>query len=110
MLLTLPLSLLCVMTAASAAEPAFPVASNSPLVLQQMLPTLTASERTRFDAGRSLFNQVWIASPSTDAAVDGLGPTYNQSSCAACHAHNGRGAPPANERERLRGALVRLSV
>lgn len=84
--------------------------SSTPLVFQTALPQLNASQRELFFQGRSLFNQVWVASPSLDSTIDGLGPTYNQSACSACHARNGRAAPPASERERMRGMLVRLSV
>lgn len=82
----------------------------TPVALQTMLPGLSEHERRSFAAGRSLFNQVWTASPSLDTAIDGLGPVFNQSSCAACHPRNGRGQPPAGSAERMRGMLVRLSM
>ncbi len=84
--------------------------STSPLALQQPLPTLNATERERFAYGRGLFNQIWVASPSSDPNVDGLGPTFNQSACAACHLRNGRGEPPASPQSRMRGMLLRLSI
>ncbi|MFO0626003.1 MAG: di-heme oxidoredictase family protein [Polyangiales bacterium] len=44
------------------------------------LPTLTAEERARFDEGRRLF--------TTEFREDfGLGPYYEERSCASCHFH-----------------------
>lgn len=85
-------------------------ATIAPDLLQQPLPSLNQSERAQFSRGRGLFNQVWMASPSLDEEHDGLGPVFNQPSCSACHLRNGRGQPPASENERMRGALVRISV
>jgi len=39
----------------------------------------------------------------------GLGPLFNNTSCFACHEHNGRGQPPLAPRA-YRGMLFRLSV
>lgn len=73
-------------------------------------PASAADEKARL-AGRSLFRQAWIVAPSFDQPdLDGLGPLYNQRSCIACHVRNGRGEPPEDERDRMRSALVRLSV
>ena len=41
--------------------------------------------------------------------VDGLGPTFNATSCSACHFKDGRGAPPASAGEEFLGLLLRLS-
>lgn len=94
------------------AQPEFNNAETTlaPDVLQQPLPALDQIERAQFVRGRGLFNQVWMASPSLDEEHDGLGPVFNQPSCSACHLRNGRGQPPASEAERMRGALVRISV
>ncbi len=82
----------------------------TPDILEQRQLFLNELEREQFARGRGLFNQVWMAAPSLDKEHDGLGPTYNQPSCSACHLRNGRGQSPASERERMRGALVRLSI
>ncbi len=75
----------------------------------QPIGGLNESEREQFAQGRSLFNQMWVVSPSTDAEVDGLGPFYNRLSCAACHPANGRGRAPDNDSDEMRSMLVRLS-
>ncbi|MCP5348600.1 MAG: c-type cytochrome [Pseudomonadales bacterium] len=71
---------------------------------------LNEEQQARFTRGRALFDQLWVASPSLDTDIDGLGPTFNQSACSACHTRNGRGAPPDTDSERMRGMLVRLSL
>lgn len=75
----------------------------------QPIGGLNESEREQFAQGRSLFNQMWVVSPSTDTEVDGLGPFYNRLSCAACHPANGRGRAPDNDSDEMRSMLVRLS-
>lgn len=40
-------------------------------------------ERARL--GRVVFEQEWVAAPGRDPNADGLGPLYNEGSCAACH-------------------------
>jgi CxxC motif-containing protein (DUF1111 family) len=99
-------------TGLSAAETPAPflVDVATPLAFQQSLPGLSGEELQRFGQGRALFHQLWVAAPSLDPLLDGLGPTFNQSGCAACHLRTGRGKAPAGPNERLRGLLVRLSV
>lgn len=71
---------------------------------------LSEAERARFFEGRSLFRQSWIASPSADSQLDGLGPLYNRLACISCHARNGRGNAPERPGERMQSMLLRLSV
>ena len=42
------------------------------------LTALTAEQLERFEAGKLLFNKVFIA-------TDGLGPIFNKDSCGGCH-------------------------
>ena len=49
------------------------------------------SLRREFQVGNSFFNTVWVASPSSTTARDGLGPIYNAVSCSSCHFKDGRG-------------------
>lgn len=44
-----------------------------------------------FHLGQALFDKLWVASPSSTKASDGLGPLYNARSCQACHVRDGRG-------------------
>ena len=66
--------------------------------------------RQRFFDGNKIFNAVWVAPPNADTPFVGLGPTFNASSCADCHARDGRGAPPQSPDEPMLGMLVRVSI
>ena len=46
-----------------------------------------------FHLGNALFRQLWVSSPSSTQATDGLGPLFNARSCQSCHAKDGRGHP-----------------
>ena len=71
---------------------------------------LSVDYRGPFQIGDGIFNRNWVAAPATPQGADGLGPTYNGVSCSACHANNGRGAPPQAANEGFLGLLLRLSV
>ena len=47
--------------------------------------------RREFQVGNSFFNTVWVATPASTTARDGLGPIYNAVSCSSCHFKDGRG-------------------
>lgn len=66
--------------------------------------------RSRFAEGDHLFNRSWITAPASVEGGDGLGPTFNATSCSACHLRDGRGAPPVLPREEVLALLLRLSV
>jgi CxxC motif-containing protein (DUF1111 family) len=71
---------------------------------------LHGERRDRFFAGNSLFNRSWVTAPSSTTGLDGLGPTFNATSCSACHFKDGRGAPPASGDDSFLGLLLRLSI
>jgi CxxC motif-containing protein (DUF1111 family) len=70
---------------------------------------MTMDHRAPFQIGDGVFNRNWVSAPATPPGRDGLGPTYNATSCSACHNNNGRGAPPQGD-EPFLGLLLRLSV
>ncbi len=76
----------------------------------QPLPGLTVAERRAFFVGNAFFNDPWVTAPSSTAGRDGLGPTFNATSCAGCHFKDGRGAPATEDDPDRVGLLVRLSV
>jgi len=76
----------------------------------QPMAGLTDQEREHFFRGRTLVRQSWVAAPSKDDQLDGLGPLYNRLACISCHPRNGRGRPPEAAGERMQSMLVRLSV
>ena len=48
----------------------------------------------RFKLGNALFRKLWVSSPSSTQASDGLGPLFNARACQSCHLKDGRGHPP----------------
>jgi len=55
---------------------------------------LTFEEEEFFKLGNALFRKLWVSSPSSTQASDGLGPLFNARSCQSCHLKDGRGHPP----------------
>nr|WP_257098986.1 di-heme oxidoredictase family protein [Pseudovibrio flavus] len=70
---------------------------------------ITFEEEKQFKVGNGLFKKLWVSSPSSTQASDGLGPLYNARSCQGCHLKDGRGRPPAPG-ERAVSLFLRLSV
>lgn len=67
--------------------------------------------RRDFNVGNSFFNKVWVSSPSSTTARDGLGPIYNAVACSSCHFKDGRGRGlPENEGQVDVSLLFRLRV
>ncbi len=71
---------------------------------------LKGDRRDKFFVGNALFNRGWVIAPASTTGIDGLGPTFNATSCSSCHARDGRGAPPAEAGEEFLGLLLRISV
>ncbi|WP_322987724.1 di-heme oxidoredictase family protein [Hoeflea sp.] len=55
---------------------------------------LTFEEEETFKLGNALFRKLWVSSPSSTLASDGLGPLFNGRACQSCHIKDGRGHPP----------------
>lgn len=63
-----------------------------------------------FKVGNGLFKKLWVSSPSSTLASDGLGPLYNARSCQRCHLKDGRGHAPESPGDAATSMLVRISV
>ena len=63
-----------------------------------------------FRVGDGLFRKLWVSSPSSTLASDGLGPIFNARSCQRCHIKDGRGHPPAGPDDNAISMLVAVSV
>lgn len=63
-----------------------------------------------FKLGNALFRKTWVASPSSTAASDGLGPFFNARACQDCHLKDGRGHPPEGPEDGRVSMFLRLSV
>jgi CxxC motif-containing protein (DUF1111 family) len=73
-------------------------------------PNIAPERRTSFVVGHSFFTDNWVTAPASTTGRDGLGPTFNASSCGGCHSNDGRGRPPLRDDEAFDGLLIRLSV
>jgi CxxC motif-containing protein (DUF1111 family) len=71
---------------------------------------LTFEEEGDFKLGNALFRKVWVSSPSSTFASDGLGPLFNARGCQNCHLKDGRGHPPETPEENAVSMFLRLSV
>ncbi len=71
---------------------------------------LTFEERGKFQIGNAFFRKVWVASPSSTLASDGLGPLFNARSCQSCHLKDGRGSAPEGSGFLTESMLLFLSV
>lgn len=63
-----------------------------------------------FKVGNGLFRKLWVSSPSSTLASDGLGPLFNARSCQRCHIKDGRGHPPENGDDNAISIFLRVSV
>ncbi len=55
---------------------------------------ITFEEEGTFKLGNALFRKLWVSTPSSTQASDGLGPLFNARACQSCHLKDGRGHPP----------------
>lgn len=64
----------------------------------------------QFKVGNGLFRKVWVSSPASTLASDGLGPLFNARSCQRCHLKDGRGHPPDGPDDSAVSMFLRISV
>ena len=85
------------------------VFADGPTAFSMPAANTTHDHRTEFVVGNSLFNENWVAAPSSVKSRQGLGPTFNAQSCSACHFKDGRGAPPPKTTQPILSLLFRIS-
>ncbi|WP_432697110.1 di-heme oxidoredictase family protein [Marinobacterium sp. YM272] len=83
--------------------------ANSRAPFSQPADNLSLKRRMDFVLGEAIFEKIWVPSPSSTTASDGLGPLHNARSCSQCHINDGRGHPLNGNNDRL-ASLLRLSV
>ncbi len=71
---------------------------------------ITFEDELTFKVGNGLFRKLWVSSPSSTLASDGLGPLYNARSCQRCHIKDGRGHPPENADDNSISMFLRISI
>ncbi|MGJ8527578.1 di-heme oxidoredictase family protein [Maritalea sp.] len=76
----------------------------------QFSANLTFEEEEQFKLGNAFFDKLWVSSPASTFASDGLGPLFNARACQSCHLKDGRGHPPANVQDSRISMFLRLSV
>lgn len=76
----------------------------------QSSENLSFEEEMDFKLGNGLFRKLWVSSPSSTRASDGLGPLYNARSCQRCHLKDGRGHPPEGPEDDAVSMFLRVSV
>lgn len=85
-------------------------ARNTTDAFSQPSANLSNAEVADFNLGNGLFTKVWVSSPASTLASDGLGPLYNARGCQNCHLKDGRGHPPANTNDSAVSMFLRISV
>lgn len=76
----------------------------------QASSNITFEDELTFKVGNGLFRKLWVSSPSSTLASDGLGPLFNARSCQRCHIKDGRGHPPEPNDDNAISMLMRVSV
>jgi CxxC motif-containing protein (DUF1111 family) len=71
---------------------------------------LTFEQEEQFKLGNALFRKLWVSSPSSTQASDGLGPLFNARGCQNCHLKDGRGHTPNGNGDDAVSMFLRLSV
>lgn len=75
--------LMCWASALNAAAPSEVRSSDD--VGGSMIDALPPHDAARARIGAAIFAAQWIAAPNVSDGADGLGPLYNETSCAGCH-------------------------
>ena len=71
---------------------------------------MSFENQLKFRVGNGMFRKVWVSSPTSTLASDGLGPLYNARSCQRCHIKDGRGHPPEFEDDNAVSMFLRVSI
>lgn len=79
-------------------------------VLSQPSANISFERRLDFRIGDSVFRKLWVSSPSSTTASDGLGPLYNARACQQCHIRDGRGHTPESADDNAISMFLRLSI
>ena len=83
---------------------------NDADAFSQPSANISFEQELDFRVGNGLFKKIWVSSPSSTLASDGLGPLYNARSCQRCHIKDGRGHTPANAEDNAISMFLRVSV
>jgi len=85
-------------------------AMNNANAFSQASGNIGFKDELTFKVGNGLFRKLWVSSPSSTKASDGLGPLYNARSCQRCHLKDGRGHPPEGPNDNAISMFLRVSI
>ncbi|MEM8982151.1 MAG: di-heme oxidoredictase family protein [Pseudomonadota bacterium] len=85
-------------------------AMNTPNAFSQPSENLSLEGLQQFALGNALFRKIWVTSPASTQASDGLGPLYNARACQRCHLKDGRGHPPEHPGDEATSLLLRVAI
>ena len=85
-------------------------ATKTPNVFSSPSGNISFEKELDFKVGNGLFKKLWVSSPSSTLASDGLGPLFNARSCQRCHLKDGRGHPPEGPDDNATSMLMRISI
>ena len=71
---------------------------------------ISFEDELNFKVGNGLFRKIWVSSPASTLASDGLGPLFNARSCQRCHIKDGRGHPPEGPDDNSISMFLRISI
>ncbi|MBX2848144.1 MAG: c-type cytochrome [Acidiferrobacterales bacterium] len=71
---------------------------------------MTFERELDFKIGNAFFRRIWVSSPASTNASDGLGPLFNARACQRCHIKDGRGHAPSSADDNAVSMLMRLSI
>lgn len=83
---------------------------NKADAFSQPSANISFEDELTFKVGNGLFRKLWVSSPSSTLASDGLGPLYNARSCQRCHIKDGRGHPPEPDDSNAISMFLRVSI
>ncbi|SFR45817.1 CxxC motif-containing protein, DUF1111 family [Yoonia tamlensis] len=76
----------------------------------QASANISFEDELTFKVGNGFFRKLWVSSPSSTLASDGLGPLYNARSCQRCHIKDGRGHTPVDADDSAVSLFLRISI
>ena len=83
---------------------------DNPDAFSQPSGNMPFADELDFKVGNGLFRKLWVSSPSSTLASDGLGPLFNARSCQRCHLKDGRGHPPEGPEDSAVSMFLRVSI
>ncbi|SDX90188.1 CxxC motif-containing protein, DUF1111 family [Ruegeria halocynthiae] len=83
---------------------------NDADTFSQPSANISFEQELDFKVGNGLFKKIWVSSPSSTLASDGLGPLYNARSCQRCHIKDGRGHTPNGQDDSAVSMFLRVSI